>query len=177
MSTVALALWCVLAVPGKSIGAEPSPAVDFAAPAGNAVLNEIAQAPAIRPVLAAPAVTIAVKPHRTAEPRPVVTVTQKREWLAFTVLQHGAATFDAWSTRRSIVSGKGKELDPLMRPFAGSPAIYGAIQLAPAAADFWSRRLLQSNHPTLRKLWWLPQVAGTVGLTFSGVNNLRVAGR
>jgi hypothetical protein len=62
-----------------------------------------------------------------------------------------------------------------MKPFAGSAAIYGAIQLAPAATDFLGRRLMHSSNPRLRKLWWLPQAVGTAGFIFSGVNNMRVA--
>lgn len=95
--------------------------------------------------------------------------------MALTVLQHGTAAFDAWSTRESVTSGHGHEVNPLMKPFAGSGAMYAAIQVAPLATDWWARRLMRSNNPKFRKLWWLPQVASSIGFTFSGVNNMRIA--
>lgn len=56
-------------------------------------------------------------------------------WLTLTVSQHSAALFDAWSTRKVLVSCKGYERDPLLKPFAGSAAIYPATQVFPAALD------------------------------------------
>ncbi len=127
--------------------------------------------------LAAAPAYIPVKPYtpvkRTEIPR--ITLGQQHAWMALTVLQHSTAALDAWSTRKSINSGHGHELNPLMKPFAGSGAIYAAIQVAPLGTDYLARRFMQSQHPTLRKLWWLPQAASSVGFTFSSVNNLRVA--
>jgi hypothetical protein len=131
------------------------------------------------PLLAADAVMIKpvikpVKPTKTPE-TPIFFGT--RSWLTMTAIQHSTAAFDAWSTRRSITSGNGHELNPLMKPFAGSGAIYGAIQVAPIATDFLGKRLMNSKHPTLRKLWWVPQAAGSVGFMLSSIQNLRVASR
>jgi len=100
-----------------------------------------------------------------------------RLWWGLTVMQHAAATFDAWSTLRSTTSGLGYERDPLLRPFAGSPAIYPAMQVLPTGLDFLSRRMMRSSNSVVRKMWWLPQTAATVGFVWSGVRNIRVASR
>jgi hypothetical protein len=97
-------------------------------------------------------------------------------WLALAAAEHGAAAFDAYSTRQAI--GRGAvEADPLMRPFADSPSIYAAIQIAPLALDYAARRLQRSQNPLLRRMWWLPQTGGTAMYLFSGVHNLGVATR
>jgi len=87
---------------------------------------------------------------KPAEPRKPVF--PKRTWWTLTAAQHGAAIFDAWSTRESITSGRGHELNPLMKP-------------------------LPSQNPSIRRMWWLPQVAMTTTFIFSGAHNLRVARR
>jgi hypothetical protein len=100
----------------------------------------------------------------------------RREWIALAAVEHGAAAFDAYSTRQAI--GRGAvEADPMMRPFAGSPSIYAAIQVAPLALDYAARRLQRSQNPLLRKMWWLPQSGATSMFLFSGVHNLGVATR
>jgi hypothetical protein len=98
---------------------------------------------------------------------------QRRTWYLLAAMQHGAAAFDAWSTRRSIANG-GRELNPLMKPFANSGAIYAATQIGPVVFDFLGKRMMTSRHPTLRRLWWLPQVAGTAASLLSGAHNLTV---
>jgi hypothetical protein len=102
-------------------------------------------------------------------------VKERRVWWGLTVLQHGAATFDAWSTRKSLSSGNGYERNPLLKPFAGSAAIYPMIQVAPLGLDYVSQRMMRSRHGFLRKTWWLPQTLATAGFAWSGVNNLRIA--
>ena len=102
-------------------------------------------------------------------------VKQQRTWWALTAAQHGAATFDAWSTRQSLASGNGYERNPLMKPFAGSAAIYPVIQVMPVGLDFLSKRMMQSRHGFFRKTWWLPQTIATAGFVWSGANNLRIA--
>ncbi len=100
----------------------------------------------------------------------------RRKWIALSVAVHGAAAFDAYTTRQAI--GRGAvEGDPLMRPFANSPSIYAAIQVAPVVMDFVARRMQRSQNPFLRKMWWLPQTGGAAMYLFSGVHNLGVAGR
>ena len=98
-----------------------------------------------------------------------------KPWYGLVALQHTAAGFDAWSTRLSIRSGNGQEADPFVRPFAHSVAIYPAMQVLPTGLDILGRHLMHSGNPRLRKIWWLPQFAGTIAYTFSGVHNLTVA--
>ncbi len=100
----------------------------------------------------------------------------RKKWLALAIGEHGAAAFDAFSTRQAIERGA-VEADPIMRPFAGSPSIYAAIQVAPLALDYAARRMQRSENPVLRKMWWLPQSGGAAMYLFSGVHNLGVAGR
>jgi hypothetical protein len=95
-----------------------------------------------------------------------------RPWATLVVAQHAAATFDAWSTRRALSHPGRSEGDPLMRPFANSGAIYGAIQVGPVILDYVGRRMSRSQHNWVRKLWWVPQSAATVGFMFSGVHNV-----
>ena len=190
MITITACLCLLLAVPGAS-GSEtaaasvPSLVVSIESPTDqNATLATLTQFPSIRPVLEtavpearlpeAPTPYIPIKPVKRAELPPVSPAT-RHAWIALTVVQHGTAAFDAWSTRQSITSGHGHELNPLMKPFAGSGAMYAATQVAPLATDYLARRLMQSDHPTFRKLWWLPQVASSVGFTVSGFRNMQVA--
>jgi hypothetical protein len=100
---------------------------------------------------------------------------KKRIWFTLAAVQHGAAAFDAWSTRRSLANG-GHELNPLMKPFANSNAIYAATQFGPLLFDYVGKRMMMSRNPMLRRMWWLPQVAGTAASLFSGVHNLGVHG-
>ncbi|MGH9740686.1 MAG: hypothetical protein ACRD4X_19170 [Candidatus Acidiferrales bacterium] len=108
---------------------------------------------------------------RSAEEGP-----SRRKWIALALAEHSAAAFDSYTTRRAIRRGA-VEADPLMRPFAGSPSIYAAIQIAPLALDYAARRMQRSQSPFIRKLWWLPQTGGTAMYLFSGTHNLGVAGR
>jgi hypothetical protein len=141
-----------------------------------AALATLTQVSSTAPVLATDALMIkpVIKPVKRTEP---TVFFAPRSWFIMTAVQHSTATFDAWSTRYSITSGRGHELNPLMKPFAGSSAIYGMIQLAPMATDYLGRRLMNSKHPTLRKLWWVPQAAGSAGFMISSINNIRVGSR
>ncbi len=69
---------------------------------------------------------------------------RRHVWLALSIAQSGAATFDAWSTRR-VVSNGGQELNPMLRPFAGNDSIYAAVQVTPPAA-----RLRKPSHDDQR---------------------------
>jgi len=99
-----------------------------------------------------------------------------RSWLALSLVQHGAATFDAYSTRQSISRGN-VEADPMMKPFAHSGAIYAAIQAGPVALDFIARRMQHSEVGMVRRMWWVPQTVSTATFIFAGVHNLNVAPR
>ncbi len=120
-------------------------------------------APAIQPFLGAPAKPVVERPEPTA--------TQKKLWYTFMAVGHGAAVFDAWSTRRAISANDGTEGDPLLRPFAHSNAIYAATQISPAVMDFLGRRMMTSSHPMLRRFWWVPQVAGASFSFSAGAHN------
>jgi hypothetical protein len=113
-------------------------------------------------------------PGKRAKPIGVETLPSRREWIILSALQHGAATFDAYTTRQSIEAG-GVERDPMMRPFAHSPAMYAAIQVGPLLLDYTARRMQRSRYGFARKFWWAPQSAATALFIASGVNNLQVA--
>jgi hypothetical protein len=100
----------------------------------------------------------------------------RKSWLLLSIAEHSAATFDAYSTRQAIAAGA-TEADPTMRPFAHSPAIYGAIQVGPAILDFAARRMQRSQNSLLRRTWWVPQSASTGIFLFSGVHNMSFANR
>ncbi|MHB8411850.1 MAG: hypothetical protein ACYDDI_07865 [Candidatus Acidiferrales bacterium] len=91
-------------------------------------------------------------------------------WFALSAAEHGSAAFDAWSTRRAISQGRA-EADPMMRPFAHSAAIYGAIQVVPFGLDYVARRMEHSTGWT-RHVWWVPQSLATAAYVFSGSYNV-----
>jgi hypothetical protein len=101
------------------------------------------------------------------EPAPVM---HPKAWFLLGAVEHSSATYDAWSTRRALESGR-VEADPVMRPFAGSPAIYGAIQAIPIGLDYLARRLQRSSGWT-RHIWWAPQSLATATFLFSGSYNV-----
>lgn len=147
--------------------------------AGPAEPTALPAAPA--PVAAAAQESQALETLRLEQPklgkaggiRSVEAAPSRRKWIALALAEHGAAAFDAYTTRQAI--GRGAiEADPLMRPFAGSPSIYAAIQIAPLAMDYVARRMQRSSNPVLRKMWWLPQSGGTAMFLFSGTHNLGV---
>jgi hypothetical protein len=92
-------------------------------------------------------------------------------WLLLALAQHGAAGFDAYTTRQAVDAGH-PELDPLIRPFAHSPAIYPAIQAGPALLDFLGYRMMTSRRRWARRIWWLPQAVATAGFIWAGAHNL-----
>ncbi|MGC2332226.1 MAG: hypothetical protein WA581_12280 [Candidatus Acidiferrales bacterium] len=100
----------------------------------------------------------------------------RRSWIALSIAQHSAAVFDAYSTRQAIANG-GTEQNPLLRPFASSPAIYGATQVAPLLLDYGARRMQLSRHGFIRRMWWVPQSAGTAVSICAGVHNMHIADR
>jgi hypothetical protein len=99
----------------------------------------------------------------------------RRSWVALSILQHGAAGFDAYSTRYAVGHGAVED-DPFLRPFAHSPSIYLVSQLCPLALDLVGRKMQRSQNDFIRRMWWLPQTASTGMYLFSGVHNMHVAG-
>jgi hypothetical protein len=98
----------------------------------------------------------------------------RNAWIALSVVQHGAAAFDAYSTRQAVGHGAVED-DPMMRPFAHSPAIYVATQVGPVIFDLLARHMQRSEYPMVRRLWWMPQSMSAGLSVFSGVHNLSVA--
>lgn len=115
----------------------------------------------------------APQPILLAQPKPAsaARVSTKR-WWALSAAMHGAATFDAYSTRRFMLNGTGYELNPALRPIAGSPAIYAAIQIVPVALDFVSRKMMHSENPALRKFWWMPQSIAATSSFICAAHNM-----
>ena len=100
----------------------------------------------------------------------------RRAWLALSIAQHSAAVFDAYQTRQAIATGA-TEQNPLLRPFASSPAIYAATQVGPLVLDYAARRMQLSRYGVVRRMWWLPQSTGMAVSICAGVHNMRVANR
>jgi hypothetical protein len=119
---------------------------------------------------------IAIRPFSSAPVKPAVerrtpTRRQRAIWYSLMAAGHGAAAFDAWSTRRAISANDGTESDPFLRPFVHSNALYAATQVSPAVMDFIGRRMMTSSHPMFRRFWWVPQAAGA-GFSFgAGMHN------
>lgn len=103
-----------------------------------------------------------------------MTMPSRRAWLALAIVQHGAAAFDAYSTRQAVGHGAVED-DPLMRPFANSAAIYVATQVGPVIFDLLARHMQHSEYPLVRRFWWMPQSMSAGLSIFSGVHNLNVA--
>lgn len=61
----------------------------------------------------------------------------------------------------------------MLRPFSHSNAMYFAVQASPALMDYLGRRMMTSHYHWVRRMWWLPQAAGTATSFFSGVHNVR----
>ena len=138
--------------------------------------TELPDAPAAKVDASSESSSAAIQPFSNAPIRPAVerptpTPRQQKLWYTFMAAGHGAAVFDAWSTRKAVSGNYGTEGDPFLRPFAHSNAIYAATQVSPAVMDYLGRRMLTSSHPTLRRFWWVPQVAGASFSFASGVHN------
>lgn len=109
--------------------------------------------------------------------RPTVTEKEsarnKKIWYSLAAVNHGAAAFDAWATRSAIDRGA-REVNPLLKPFANSNAMYGAVQVVPFGMDYLGRRMMRSSNSTVRRLWWLPQTASAIGSLTAGIHNMGV---
>ena len=121
-----------------------------------------------------PVRSAAAQPFLPVRPRPVETPRQRKMWYGLMVVSHAGAAFDAWSTRRAVSGAYGQEANPFLKPFANSNAIYAATQVSPAVMDYLGKRMMTSQNPWIRKLWWVPQVAGS-GMSFAaGAHNVGV---
>jgi hypothetical protein len=156
---------------------EPKVKTDAEAEAdGSISVADASPAPApAAPVQPAHYAALAITPVKTAASGHYeATANQRRLWYALVATGHSAAVFDAWSTRRAISQGYGTEGNPLLRPFSHSGAMYAATQVSPAFMDFLGKRMMVSRHPVLRKVWWVPQLAGSGASLMAGVHNTRL---
>jgi hypothetical protein len=121
-----------------------------------------------------PSVALPVQPMKPAYIRPRETRGQRVAWYSLMAAGHGAAAFDAYSTRLAISGNYGTETNPFLRPFSHSSALYAATQVSPALMDYIGKRMMVSETRWVRKMWWLPQAAGSGFSVFAGVHNLNV---
>lgn len=112
------------------------------------------------------------KPVKPVGVKPAETY-PRRTWLLLAVAQHGAAAFDAYSTRYAVGHGAVEE-NPLMRPFAHSPSIYAVSQITPTVFDLIGHRMLRSQNGFIRHMWWLPQSMSAGVYTFAGIHNFGI---
>ncbi len=131
---------------------------------GVAVAANVAGAEAVQP----PTVALAVQPVKAAYTRPRETRGQRVAWYTLMAAGHGAAAFDAYSTRLAVSGNYGTETNPLLRPFSHSSALYAATQVSPAVMDYIGKRMMVSENRWVRKMWWLPQVAEATASEFAG---------
>ena len=137
--------------------------------------NAVGVTPALKAEPVAPgSAPLAVGPGKPAFNREDVSERQKKTWYALIAASSGAAAFDAYSTRRAVSGGYGIEGNPFLRPFSHSNAMYAATQVSPLVMDLIGRKMMTSRYPMLRKMWWLPQSAGTGMSVFAGVHNMGV---
>ena len=93
-------------------------------------------------------------------------------WKGLAIASSGAATFDAWTTRRAITTAGAVELNPMLKPFAGNSSLYAAIQVGPALMDYVGEKMMYSRFTVVRRMWWIPQSASFVSSLFCGAHNL-----
>ncbi len=103
----------------RELPSMPKPKVSMDAE-GDGVTANVAGAEAVQP----PRVALPVQPVKAAYTRPRETRGQRVGWYALAVTGHGAAAFDAYSTRLALSGNYGTESNPLLRPFAHSGALY-----------------------------------------------------
>ena len=142
--------------------------------AGDGVSSSVAASAAGAEAVQPPRVALSMQPVKSAYTRPRETRNQRISWYTLAVTGHGAAAFDAYSTRRALSGNYGTESNPLLRPFAHSGALYVATQASPALMDFLGKRMMVSEHRWVRRMWWLPQAAGSGFSIAAGAHNMSV---
>jgi hypothetical protein len=114
------------------------------------------------------------RPVKPALTRPHESRGERVTWYSLMFVGHSAAAFDAWSTRRAVSQHYGTESNMLLRPFSHSSAMYAATQVSPAFMDFLGKRMMTSQSRWVRRMWWLPQAAGSGFSVYAGVHNYNV---
>ncbi len=159
----------VPSMPEPKVKTDAEVAADGSNLTADASSSTAAPAAAVQPPHYAP---VSLAPVKSAGTRQYeASANQRKLWYALAVTGHGASVFDAWSTRRAISQGYGTEGNPLLRPFSHSGAMYVATQVSPAVMDFVGKRMMVSRHPWVRRMWWLPQAAGSGASLAAGVHN------
>jgi len=153
----------------RELPSMPKPKVDSDAGADGVTAN-VAGAAAVQP----PTAALALQPMKPAYTHPRETRGQRVAWYSLMAAGHGAAAFDAYSTRLAVSGNYGTETNPFLRPFSHSSALYAVTQVSPALMDFIGKRMMVSENRLVRKMWWLPQAAGSGFSVFAGVHNLGV---
>jgi hypothetical protein len=155
--------------PDPGLASAEAPAIPVPSP------NPSAAEPA-SPAAPAPIILSKPDPHYAVSVSELIAESRhKRQmWLGLGIAEHGAAAFDAWSTRRAITAGGAHELNPVFKPFAGNASMYAAIQVEPIVMDFLARKMMYSRHGWVRHMWWVPQSASMAGSLFCGAHNLGV---
>lgn len=155
----------------------PSKTDDTAKPSGaSAATTEDHSKPNLQPgqPLTEPAAVLMsnlyLPPPPAFRPPNETPVMHRKWWIVLSATEHGSAGFDAWSTRYALSNGR-VEADPIMRPFAGSSTIYGAIQVIPMGLDYVAHRFQRSSGWT-RHIWWAPQSLAAATFLFSGSYNV-----
>lgn len=127
-------------------------------------------AKALAEAVSQPMSSVSLPPPPAFRPPNETPVTHRKLWILLSATEHSSAGFDAWSTRYALSHGRA-EADPIMGPFAGSAAIYGAIQVIPIGLDYVAHKFQRSSGWT-RHIWWAPQSAAAATFLFSGSYNV-----
>jgi hypothetical protein len=93
-------------------------------------------------------------------------------WRGLTIASSSAGAFDAWTTRRNIETGRFKEENTWLKPFAGNASLYAVMQVRPVLFSYVGHRMLRSNKKWVRNLWWVPQTAQTAANFWCGAKNM-----
>jgi hypothetical protein len=180
-------LVCVLLL-GTLVSAQEAPTAEeqsattsatSAEPANLGLIASASAGPLATPepaIVSAPSAVAPVMITRQPETRKSNDSRNKKIWYSLVGVNHATAAFDAWSTRDSIQRGA-RELNPLLKPFASSNAMYAANQVVPFGMDYLGRRMMHSNNSVVRKLWWVPQTASAACALAAGVHNMGVGQR
>ena len=156
--------------PSASDNASKDTAKDTPSPASLPSAPEPKAKAEVEPASSSPA----SQPLRPVLARPHETPGQRKIWYGLMVAGHSGAAFDAWTTRRAVSGGYGQESNPFLRPFANSNVLYAATQVSPAFMDFLGKRMMTSRTSWVRKMWWVPQVAGTSLSFAAAAHNMTV---
>jgi hypothetical protein len=113
-------------------------------------------------------------PLKPAISHPYESSRDKKIWYALAITSSGAATLDAWSTRRALSRNDGTEANSLLRPFAHSGMLYAATQVSPLFMDYLGKRMMVSRYRMVRRVWWVPQSVGASVSLFAGVHNIGI---